>query len=677
MSSQTILYIIIAGIVSLILAIFMYGYKTKFSNKSKWIYGGLRFITLFSVLLLLINPKFKTKSYSIVKPILPVLIDNSASVLELKQSENVLSFIESLKSNEALNDKFDLSFYSFGSDFQQYDSLSFTEKNTNISKALLATNELFKNEVAPTILITDGNQTLGNDYEFSVSSFKNKIYPIILGDSIKYIDIKIEQLNSNRYAFFKNKFPVEVILVYSGDKTITSKFEIKQGNSILYNEKVTFSKKENSKTLSFTLPAKKVGFQKYTAQIVPLSEEKNKNNNSKQFAVEVIDQATKVLVVSEIIHPDLGMLKKAIESNEQRTVEIKNTAEALKVLNDYQLIILYQPNRKFSSLYSEIKKLKKNIFTITGIQTDWNFLNSIQNNFRKEVTNQSETVSGVLNLLYGNFKIDAIGYDNFKPLKTKFGELEILIPNETLLYQLIYGFTNNSALLSTMEINGNRQAIFDAEGLWKWRAQSYLESNSFEEFDEFIGKLVQYLASNKRRSRLEVTNKSFYYSNNPIKVSAQYFDKNFVFDGRASLSISVTNKNSEEQKIFPMLLKRSYYEVNLNSLDAGEYTYKVSVNEEAVARSGSFTILDFNVEQQFLNANTTKLTRLATYSDGEAFYISERNQLITSLLANDNFKPIQKNEEKIVPLIDWKYLLGLIVISLSIEWFLRKYNGLI
>lgn len=208
MSSQTILYIIIAGIVSLILAIFMYGYKTKFSNKKKWMYGFLRFVTLFSVLLLLINPKFKTESYTTIKPSLPILVDNSSSVKELNQQDNVNSFIAELKKNEALNNKFELTYYSFGSDFKSNDSLTFSERNTNISKALSATNELYKNEIAPTILISDGNQTLGNDYEFSTVSYKNSIYPVILGDSTKHIDLKIAQLNNNRYAFLKNKFPM-------------------------------------------------------------------------------------------------------------------------------------------------------------------------------------------------------------------------------------------------------------------------------------------------------------------------------------------------------------------------------------------------------------------------------------------------------------------------------------
>ncbi len=677
MSSLTILYIIISGIISLILVLFMYGYKSKFSNKAKWIYGILRFTTLFSILLLLINPKFKTETFSVKKPSLPVLVDNSVSIKELSQSDKVLNFVASLENNRELNEKFDLAFYSFGSDFKTIDSLSFSEKNTNISKALLATNQLYKNENAPTLLITDGNQTLGSDYEFSTVTIKNPIYSIIAGDSTKYVDLKIAQLNTNRYAFLKNKFPIETIVLYSGVAPINSQFVVKQGNAIVYRKQISFSEKDNSKTLSFTLPASKVGLQKYSAQILPLTEEKNTSNNTKQFAVEVIDQATNVLIVSSITHPDIGAIKKSIESNEQRKVAIKPPHEALKLLNDYQLVILYQPDRSFAAVYSEFKNLGKNSFTFTGLQTDWNFLNFAQNNFKKEVTNQTEEVESSLNINYGTFAIEDIGFSDFRPLKTLFGELEIIVPDEMILEQFIDGFSTESPLLATSELNGNRNAIFDGEGFWRWRAQSFLGTNSFEDFDNFIGKLVQYLASNERRSRLEVSSETFYYNNNPIRISAQYFDKNYVFDSRVNLFINVINIETKASSEFPMLLKNNFFEVDLNSLTAGEYQFSVFAKDEAVSRSGSFTILDFNVEQQFLNADVTKLTKVATNTNGKAYFISESETLISDLLSDNRFQQIQKREQKIVPLIDWKYLLGLIVLTLSMEWFLRKYNGLI
>jgi hypothetical protein len=83
------------------------------------------------------------------------------------------------------------------------------------------------------------------------------------------------------------------------------------------------------------------------------------------------------------------------------------------------------------------------------------------------------------------------------------------------------------------------------------------------------------------------------------------------------------------------------------------------------------------VEQQFLNADVTKLKRLATNTEGTAFYVSEGENLISVLLEDERFVAVQKSEQKVVPLVDWKYLLGLIALFLSLEWFTRKYNGLI
>ncbi|MEM0516781.1 vWA domain-containing protein [Aequorivita flava] len=677
MTTETILYIILAGVVSIALAVFMYGYKSKQTGSLRWIFGILRFITLFSILLLIINPKFKSETYTIEKPKLPVLIDNSASVRELGQTENVSELLQKFKENVDLNNKFDVSYYSFGNDFRESDSLSFDEKNTNIAKALSLTNRLFKNKTAPTIIVTDGNQTLGNDYEFSSASYKNAMYPVILGDSVKHTDLKIEQLNTNRYAFLKNQFPVEVILNYSGLKPVNSEFIVTQGAATVYRANVSFSENESSKTLNFTLAANAVGLQKYTAQLLPLAEEKNKTNNKKQFAVEVIDQATNVLVVSKITHPDLGALKKAVTSNERRTVAFKKPAEAVNSLNDYQLVILYQPDRGFASIFNEIEKTGKNTLIISGLSTDWYFLNGAQDHYNKEASNANEDIQAKLNSNYGTFAVEDIGFNDFPPLHTEFGALTISVPNEVMLEQTVNGITNGNPLLATMEINGKRDAIWDGEGFWRWRARSFLQTESFQSFDDFIGNLVQYLASNKRRNRLEVSSETFYYNNNPIKISAQYFDKNYVFDNRASLNISVKNTETEKQTVFPMLLRNNYYEVDLNSLSAGEYNYTVSVANEAVSSSGSFTILDFNVEQQFLNADVSKLRRMVQNTNGKAFFASEGDLLINALIENTNFQNIEKSEQKVVPLVDWKYLLALIVLALAAEWFIRKYNGLI
>ena len=398
MNLETILYIVIAAIISLIVTVFIYGYKTKYTSRLRWIFGLLRFTTLFCILVLLINPTFESNTYSIEKPKLPVLVDNSLSIASLDQTQKAISVVETLKQNKALNDKFDVSYFEFGASFESLDTLSFDKKNTNISSALSSVQDLFDSQIAPTILVSDGNQTLGADYQYIVSKLRHPIYPVILGDSIKYQDLKIQSLTSNRYSFLKNKFPVEAVLVYSGTGSVSSEFVVTKKDRVVYRKSVLFSQTNNTHIVSFSLPSQRVGLQDYTASISALEEEKNKVNNTKRFAVDVIDQTTNVLIVSGVLHPDLGMLKKAITTNEQRSVTFIKPQDAAAVLNDYQLVILYQPDSAFAPVYKQLKKLKKNTFVFTGLQTDWSFVNKAQNYYSKEVVNQNERVTASLNL---------------------------------------------------------------------------------------------------------------------------------------------------------------------------------------------------------------------------------------------------------------------------------------
>ena len=677
MSLETLIYIIIAGITALLLALFQYLYKSKKSKLNK-VFAFLRFVTFFSVLLLLINPKFEqTKIYN-EKPNLIIAIDNSESIKHLNQSENVESLLNNLKENKSLNENFNLAYYKFGKDLQAIDSLNFNENQSNISNVFNGLSQIFKGQVAPTVLITDGNQTYGKDYEFTALQYKQPIFSVILGDTITHSDLRIQQLNVNKYAYLKNKFPVELIAVYNGTTNVNSQLIITSGNSTVFKKNLNFSKSENSHLINITIPVNRVGVNTYTATIVPLETEQNKVNNVKPFAVEVIDEKTNVAIVGEIVHPDLGTLKKAIESNEQRSVSILKPNEFLDRKDDFQLVILYQPNNKFKAVFDVIEKSGSNKFVITGAQTDWSFLNGIQTNYSQEITLQTEDFQPTLNANYSTFIIDDLDFNSFPPLQSEFGNLTFNAPVATILYKRVFiDSIEQQPLLATFEDSNRREAVLVGEHIWKWRAQSFLNKKSFQEFDNFIGKLVQYLASNKKRNRLNVNYESFYYGNGDIKIAAQFFNKNYEFDTKATLNITLKNVETSDTTVLPFILKNNSYEVNLSGYSPSEYDFTVNANDGEVRQSGHFQILNYNVEQQFLNANVTKLQQVATNSKASSYFIANSSSLINDLITDSRFKTVQKSSKNIVPLIDFKFLLALIALSLALEWFLRKYNGLI
>ncbi len=675
MHENALLFIILAALIAFGVAGYFYGYKSKLNPRLRWFFGVLRFLTIFVLLLLLINPKFYQTSYFNVKPVLAVAVDNSQSVSYLDKRSNTEALVDYLKNHEELNNRFDLSFYAFGESLKRLDSLTFSERQTNISNPLLSLNEVYKNKVAPVLLVTDGNQTLGTDFEFTAQNSKQPVYSVILGDTVTYKDFAITQINVNRYAYLRNEFPVEVFLLYTGDTSENSTFTVRQGNATVFQQNLTFNAQESSKVIAFKLPANRVGVQKYTAEISPLENEKNVDNNIKYFAVEVIDQATNVLLVSDISHPDLGALKKSITSNEQRILTMKTPEEALEHLDDSQLVILYQPTNRFNTLFDRLESTNKNTLLITGKNTNWTFLNNKQKRYSKAAYS-NEQVQARLNAAYALFSIEDIGFNSLPPLETSLGDLKVNVPHHVLLSQRILGIDTENPLLVTFEENKRREAILDGENLWKWRANVYVKNTTFKPFDDFMSSLIQYLSSDKLRTRLDVKAESFYYNSGDVKVSAQYFDQNYEFNNRASLTITVKNQETEQQSTFPLLLKSNFYEVNLSSLAAGEYSYTVSVTDEALSASGSFSIIDFNVEQQFLNANADKLQRVSNMTDGTFYFVDDYTNLAEDLIKDNRYVSVQKSEQKIVTLLNWKFLLFLLVFLLAIEWFSRKYNGL-
>jgi hypothetical protein len=75
---------------------------------------------------------------------------------------------------------------------------------------------------------------------------------MILGDTIQYMDLKIQQLNVNKYAYLKNHFPVELIALYSGSSNIITQLKITSGNTAVFSQNISFSKTNASQVINLT-----------------------------------------------------------------------------------------------------------------------------------------------------------------------------------------------------------------------------------------------------------------------------------------------------------------------------------------------------------------------------------------------------------------------------------------
>ena len=675
MTTNTILLLLLSLVIAGGLSYFQYFYKAKNKSNVMVFLAFLRFLAIFALLVLLINPIITKSSLEITKTPLAIAVDNSSSITALKSDKKAVELYQKIVSNAALQEKFEIQSYQFDADFKPSDKFDFKGRQTNLDEVAKNLKSINKNLIFPTVIITDGNQTTGNDYLYRFDPV-NKVYPLVVGDTTTFFDVKINQLNVNKYAFHKNKFPVEVFLQAAGDKNTTADFTISQGNTVVAREKVSFSPSKKTVTLNLLLPAEKVGLQLFKAAISSSAKEKNSYNNVKNFAVEIIDQKSTIAIVSSINHPDIAALKRSIEVNAQRKVILVKPND-INLLQEASVLVLYQPTTAFKAIFDNNKTAARNTFIITGNNTDFNFLNQQQNSLVFKMSGQREDYLTEFQPQFNLFAIENIGFENFPPLQNLFGTITTNGNVTVLLSSKIRNVATNAPLLAFAENQGRRTAFLLGENSWKWRMQSHIDNQSFEKYDVFVDKIIQYLASSASKKSLVVTHESFYNSGEAIVINAQYFNKNYEFDEKARLTITVTNAATKQTKNYDLLKGSNSFAVNLDGLTAGKYNFSVKELNSNTTYSSHFEILDFDIEKQFVNPDTAKLKQLALQTNGKAFFENQAEDLIQQLLENKEYKSIEKNITTKTPLIDWVWLLILIAVLLTTEWFVRKYNGLL
>jgi hypothetical protein len=341
------------------------------------------------------------------------------------------------------------------------------------------------------------------------------------------------------------------------------------------------------------------------------------------------------------------------------------------------VVVFYQPNSTFKTAFEVSKSLGLNTFIITGTATDFSFLNQQQTNLQFKMGNQTEDYFAGFNSQFNLFALDNIGFESFPPLQNSFGTITSKGNVSVLLSSKIRSIDTRSPLLAFAENKGKRTAYLLGENSWKWRAQSFIEYQSFEKYDVFIDKIIQFLASTAIKKSLVVEHQPIYNSGDIIEISAQYFNKNYEFDEKARLNIAVINTQNKAFKNYDLLKGSNSYKVNLDGLPAGKYNFTITELNSREKYSNHFEILDFDIEKQFVNPDFHKLQQLATQTKGKVYLPNQSADLIQQLLENEDYKAIQKNVITQNPLIDWTWLLVIIAFLLSTEWLVRKYNGLL
>ena len=640
--------------------------------------AALRFASISIIALLLLDVFIKRLVNETEKPVIILAQDNSSSLIAGKDSTEIKNeYTKAIASfANAIKDKYDVKTYQFDSESKPSETFDFKGKETDISKLFLDLENNYTNKnIGAIILATDGIYNKGTNPLYSISKFNAPIYTIALGDTVPLKDAWIQSINHNQVAYLGNSFPAEVIVnaIDLKDKSIT--VTLSQAGKLLKSELLAINSNNFSSTLNFLLDADKPGIQKYTVSISTLEEDKNKQNNSQSFVIDVIDNREKVLILANAPHPDIAALEQSISSAQTYEVDVALINDFTKPLKPYSLIILHQTPTLPQRITNELKANNQSVFFIGNDVINY----ATGQNIKRIGDSRKNDVEAAFKKEFPLFNVSSELQNYFKEfpaVNCNFGNTSITNGANALLNQKIGVVETDEPLMVFSETNGVKTCGFLGDGLWKWRMRDFADHSNHNLFNELISKTVQYLSVKADKSFFRVFTKKIINENEAIDFTAEVYNQSYELVTEPDVTLILKDDKGKAYN-YTFNKKQTMYSLSAGQFTAGEYSYeaKVKFGDKLYTKSGIVIIKEIVSEKINTVANHQLLYQISKQSGGKLFYKNQLEQLQKDILSSDSIKSITYSHKQLTDLVNLKWIFGIIILLLSIEWFLRKHNG--
>ncbi|MBL7902983.1 MAG: VWA domain-containing protein [Bacteroidia bacterium] len=633
-----------------------------------------RFITSLLVLLLLCDFFFKTIKRQNERPLLVLAVDNSSSMRSGKDSTAVSSFVEQGLQDikKALGETFDVSAVLFGEDVRMDGKPDFKEKETDFELLFQHLEERYANRnVGAAVIFSDGIQNKGAIPLSYAERAGFPVYCIASGDTTEFRDLKITKVSHNQIAYLGNVFPVDVFVQATQLKGKTAVLKLMQNGVEKARSTVSISSDQFSSTIGFTLNAETIGINVYSTRLDVLNEENNSINNTQEFVVEVQDKRQKILLLCQAPHPDVNAIKESLLGNPAYELETRFTGEFNGNLKSYSLLILHGPGSAQKPLVEQCQEQGLPFLIIRPGSND--VFPGLRLNGNVNRYNDSEPV---VNKSFSLFSIKP-ELQNFLEIcpavKCVFGKHLLSNSSTSLLYQKIGSVETSEPLFLFNENSGIKSACFNGDGLWTWKMRDFAEHENHDLFNELIFASVHYLSVKNDKSQFRLRYPKIINENEIVEMEAEVYNKSY--EAIQSAEVNMVLRNSKKESFnYSFSSNGRYYQANLGQLppDAYEFTATSKAGNELLQKSGKLLVREMNVEKMNRVANHGLLYQLAKRSGGQVYSMNDSKALMKDLLGKKEIKTITYSVSSLNRLIDWPLLFFVLLITLGLEWGIRK-----
>ncbi|WP_107038204.1 vWA domain-containing protein [Brumimicrobium mesophilum] len=676
------------SIIALLLSILLYrkrAWVKDISNFKRFLLIGLRSLGLFFVGVLLLGILIKGVDSEIDQPLIITVVDDSESMLNYADSSDIENQTKAFlnTANTSLNKDYNHSIFTLNKSLENVDSVVFNGSETNLSRVL---NKVYDNyygrNIGAIVLLSDGNFNAGSTPLLVAEKFKKTpVYTLSVGDTIQKVDHLVKSITANEIAFLDNKFPVEISI--EGNKTPSESFElqIKEDGKVISSKTLKHQDSDYSLVKAdFTLDAVSIGVHEYTVSLSPIDNEFNLGNNEKTIYVEVLDDRSSVLLIAEALNPDIGAIKSALVT--ENNLEIKTVSEydLPSDYSDYDLIIWHNPGvAQNQKAFDQINSEQISVWYIITPQTTRFSISKLQLSANINVTGSADNFGSAYNKGFTLFKLSAETrkmMDKFPPLNAHYGNVNYSNNASILAYQRVGAIQKSDPLFFFGGKQNKKFAVTYGSGLWSWRLADYQSNQNQVHFNEIVHKTVQYLILKENTSRLRIQLPTLVSSTEDLYIKASFYNESYEAITDPTIEFELSKPNGENFD-YSFLPQDKEYNLDLGQLPAGRYAWKASTtyNGSTFAKEGTFGVKDLALEKQSTKANHQLLMQMAENGQGKFAMLSDYQSILDDINKRDDIVPVAYESSTYNKLIDYFWLMLVIVALFSTEWVIRRYSG--
>lgn len=662
--------------------------KSSLDLKIRLIGAILRFSLIALIVWLIISPAISFTKHSEVKPSLIVALDQSQSMISHADSNLVKSeIIERIAELEKnLSDDYDLHILNFSDKVNQGLSTDFSGKQTNLSAVLdyarvLSTNTSNSN----LLLVTDGIYNKGSDPRFELSGSNLKIYTMAYGDTTLFADAKIESINTNKFAQLNIATPIEFSVSFNSLKGEKGNIWIEANSKKIFDQPIEVSKSSSINQFSINFTPDKKGIIRIKICVSTFRNEKNTINNCREVYIEVTESKPKVLIAGLVPHPDLGAIRQAISEQEQFSVQTKLPPFSGEDLNDVSILVAHQLpgiNKEGDNLITLALQKKIPIFLIIGQATNLNRLNEL--GLGVSISNNGSFIEAFPYVApnFDLFHTEQTWISHFAslpPLSVPSGDYKLSGELKPFLLQKINNIETNRPLIVLGQHDGIRLGILFGEGFWQQRIYGFSADDKHARVDEWFIKALQFINLREPQGRLKVIQPENIDRFTPLVLKAILKNKSGELTNEPEVKLELNSDSIPKPVNYIFGKESTSYILDAGRLKPGKWNWKAFTKEggEDVTSSGTIIINDFNAELMQTQANHALLRSLAHQQNGYSFKRNDWNGLFKALQERKNTMRQIVSERETEEPIRFIWVFILIILLMSTEWFIRKYNGAI